>query len=630
MYEVHFGLSEKPFSIAPDPEYLYMSRQHREAMAHLSYGIEKGGGFILLTGEVGTGKTTLCRNLLKNLPDNVNISLILNAAMQKDELLPTICDELKIKYRKNASQKTLLIKLNQYLFDSYSKKRKTVLIIDEAQLLSRDVLEQVRILTNLETTKDKLLQIILIGQPELNDTLKRQDLRQLAQRVTARYHLNSLKQKDITDYVMTRLKIAGCVKPIFTKQALIKIYHLTQGIPRLINVLCDHSLIAAYSKDSRLVDVKAVKKGAKDMMLDDESNQSYMPLIPRKVVGICASLLLATAIWYGFSQSNNKAMVLRVQSVIHSITAVTTKKETGFNKEDQPITVAAVNENDTVSSHEILKATPDDTINFNSASNTQEESFIVEKAATTDLESINFDQLLSSEQANTTHIHAFRNLSLLWEMSLPSIMIDDLCSEVRKLKLDCYTGEGSLNELALYNRPAILFLENSTGSHRVILRGINDAEVLLQLGQSQVTATRSELEKLWNGKYLFFWQPPAVDYRLFQEGNSGTQIVWLRQQINFALLKNKKSGLDDTASSLYDTNLSQVVRDIQADAGIVVDGQVGLQTYMIINQMLGTRVIPKLESMSSELSSKIKTNLNAHLTDSENDSTRQKLGNKAL
>ena len=254
MYEAHFGLSEKPFSIAPDPQYLFMSRPHQEAMAHLSYGVQQGGGFILLTGEVGTGKTTLCRNLLKRLPENINLALILNAAVQKDELLQSICDELEIKYKKNDSQKTLLNTLNQYLLDSFAKKRKTVLIIDEAQLLSRDVLEQIRMLTNLETTKNKLLQIILIGQPELNDILKRQDLRQLSQRVTARYHLNSLRSEDITEYVTTRLKVAGCAKPIFTKQALIKIHRITRGIPRLINVLCDHSLIAAYSKDSHLVE----------------------------------------------------------------------------------------------------------------------------------------------------------------------------------------------------------------------------------------------------------------------------------------------------------------------------------------------------------------------------------------
>jgi len=271
LYESYFGLTERPFSIAPDPDYLYMSSRHKEAMAHLSYGLSQGGCFIVLTGEVGTGKTTLCRNLLTDLPDNVDVALILNANLGSTELLQTVCDELKVGYEDEASQKQLLDRINAHLLKTFAENRHTVLIIDEAQLLKRNVLEQVRMLTNLETTKSKLLQIILIGQPELYDMLSRNDLRQLAQRVTARYHLGPLERSDIDDYVNYRLNVAGCKQPLFSRQALNKLYALTSGIPRKINVLADHALLATYSQHKTLVDAKTVAKSAKEVFIVTKS-----------------------------------------------------------------------------------------------------------------------------------------------------------------------------------------------------------------------------------------------------------------------------------------------------------------------------------------------------------------------
>ena len=243
-----------------------------------------------------------------------------------------------------------------------------------------------------------------------------------------------------------------------------------------------------------------------------------------------------------------------------------------------------------------------------------------------------FNQLLSAEQANTSRIQAFRNLSDIWDMPLPSLLIDDFCTEVRKLELDCYVGKSSsLQELVLYNRPAILVLENLTGVHRVILRGVNETDANVQIGDTQITVTRNELEELWNGNYLLYWQPPAVGYRLFQQGNSGDQVVWLRQQINFALLKNQQTGLDDTVSSVYDEQLSQAVRNIQTSAGIPADGQVGLQTYMIINQMLNARTIPKLDMFDANLNAGVSpSDVNATIIDPSAESVNQESDEKAL
>ncbi len=307
MYESYFGLTERPFSIAPDPQYLYMSTRHKEAMAHLTYGLSQGGCFIVLTGEVGTGKTTLCRNLLSDLPDNVDVALILNANINELELLQTICDELKISYQEESSQKQHLDLINKHLLDTFAKNRHTVLIIDEAQLLSRDVLEQIRLLTNLETTKSKLLQIILIGQPELNDILARNDLRQLAQRVTARYHLGALRQNEIEEYVNYRLAVAGCRKPLFSKQALTKLHQLSDGIPRKINVLADHALLGAYSQNQPLVESSVVKEAAGEVFVaPSQKGSSFAKRLHALRWWVLAALLLMLniALWFYLSPGN--------------------------------------------------------------------------------------------------------------------------------------------------------------------------------------------------------------------------------------------------------------------------------------------------------------------------------------
>ena len=266
MYSAYFGLSEAPFSITPDPRYLYMSQRHREAMAHLFFGLKEGGGFVQLTGEVGTGKTTLCRCMMLRRGEKIDLALILNPRISELELLASICDELNIEYPQAFTAKSLLDRLNTYLLQSHADGRRTVLVIDEAQNLSREVLEQVRLLTNLETTKHKLLQIILIGQPELVALLDREDLRQLAQRITARYHLLPLSLDDTKEYIKYRLKVAGCDSPLFTRAALRKVYHMSRGIPRLINIICDRALLGAYSKNCHTVNLGIVSSAGKQVL----------------------------------------------------------------------------------------------------------------------------------------------------------------------------------------------------------------------------------------------------------------------------------------------------------------------------------------------------------------------------
>jgi general secretion pathway protein A len=266
MYKEYFGLKELPFSIAPDPRYLYMSDQHREALAHLVYGINTEGGFVLLTGEVGTGKTTVCRCLLEQIPENCDIAFILNPKLTVEELLATICDELGIHYPEgNTSIKIFVDTINAFLLDTHARGRKTVLIIEEAQNLSTDLLEQVRLLTNLETNQRKLLQIIMLGQPELRDMLSRPQLRQLAQRITARYHLGPLSKTEVAAYVNHRLSVAGARSKIFPDSTIGKVYRLSKGIPRLINLLCDRALLGAYVHGQNQVDKTTLSKAAHEV-----------------------------------------------------------------------------------------------------------------------------------------------------------------------------------------------------------------------------------------------------------------------------------------------------------------------------------------------------------------------------
>ncbi|XQW84205.1 AAA family ATPase [Thalassotalea piscium] len=284
MYTRYFDLKEAPFTIAPNPAYLFMSDRHREALAHLTYGLGDTGGFVLLTGEVGTGKTTICRSVMEQLPENTQAVFILNPTLSSLELLATICDGLKIRYKKTgATLNYFTDKIQAKLSKNHQENMNTLLVIDEAQHLQAEVLEQLRLLTNLETNTKKLLQVILIGQPELQQLLQRRDLRQLAQRITARYHLLPLTKIELKQYIQHRLAVAQCTRHLFSNSAIALIHQISKGIPRVVNLLCERSLIIAYSSNNTTVNRAIVKKAAIEALGEEAKVVSFWWGTPMKL-----------------------------------------------------------------------------------------------------------------------------------------------------------------------------------------------------------------------------------------------------------------------------------------------------------------------------------------------------------
>ncbi len=328
MYTSFFGLNEKPFSITPDPRYLFLSERHAEALAHLLYGVTESGGFIQLTGEVGTGKTTIVRSLLEQLPPDTRVALVLNPRLSPHEFLLTICEELRLplNLEQRGSMKAIVDALNQRLLEAHAEGQRVVLIVDEAQNLSPDVLEQIRLLTNLETAKQKLLQIILIGQPELRQLLARTDLRQLAQRITGRYHLEPLDGPETRAYIAHRLRVAGGGAEIFTVPAAKAIHHASDGIPRLINVICDRALLGAFSREQSRVNRRLARHAVREVA--GEERRSWRPWL----ASAAAVLVLAIAgvgLWqlrdlFGIEASSPAGTTLTDSVPAQSLPAATT------------------------------------------------------------------------------------------------------------------------------------------------------------------------------------------------------------------------------------------------------------------------------------------------------------------
>lgn len=540
MYLQYFGLHENPFSIPPDPHYLYLSRGHQEALAHLQYGLAEAGGFVQLTGEVGTGKTLLVRTLVERLPEGVDVALILYPVLTVAEFIAAICDELRVPHPgEQASLKQLIDALNARLLQTHASGRRTVLIIDEAQNLSRDVLEQVRLLTNLETTKQKLLQIILIGQPELAQMLAQPDLRQLAQRITARFHLVALTRKENFEYILHRCRVAGAKAILFDRKAMEQVYAASGGIPRLINVICDRALLGAYTRGRQVVDAAIVKRAAREV------GQGAMPkpwFSPRALAVASALVaVLAVAAWQWWPDWSRV-----IASGKHGAGTVSVQADSAG-----PDAVSAAGA--------IPVATATDA-----------------NAATTPAEPVSkLEASLASMQVRTDTESAMKDLFGRWGLDYSALAGASGCERALNAGLHCIYQTGTWNNLREHNRPAVIELQDSSShKHHVLVTALTADSVSLAMGGSPQEFDVQEVGRLWFGKYLLLWKPPAPGEEILRLGDRGESIVWLRD----ALARYRGEPLAAGASDLFDRELQAQLVQFQNRHRLAADGVAGANT----------------------------------------------------
>ena len=557
MYTSFFGLHEKPFSITPDPRYLFMSERHGEALAHLVYGVTESGGFVQLTGEVGTGKTTLVRSLLLNrMPDNADVAVVLNPQITVLEFLLTICEELHIDVPgQKDSTKALTDALNHYLLSAHADGRRTILVVDEAQNLAPAVLEQVRLLTNLETSKQKLLQIILIGQPELRELLGRNDLRQLAQRITGRYHLEPLTRDETAQYIEHRLRVAGALGEVVDAGAKKEVFRLSQGVPRLINVICDRALLGAYSQESRVITRRLIRRAADEVSGELERE----PLMHRfaMAAGLVSIVVIMASIW-----------------------SVTRNSEPGSIAADLAATIPPV-----VQAANTAEQTPQPDPISEADPRTEAATVVVPVQAT-----LSEELALAGEL--TSRDFALSSLFDLWGLEYKSGTLGG-CSQATSAGLACLYQRGSWNGLRQLNRPAVLAVVDESGnSHDVVLVAISsDGTAELSIGGVRVNHPVGEISDIWFGEFMLLWRPPGGAPVSLSPGSRGAEVVWLRQSLANINDSYISEAID---SDEYDNNLQKIVREFQRDNRLNVDGLAGRQTIILVNSLLGADGTPRL------------------------------------
>jgi general secretion pathway protein A len=535
MYAAYFGLKQEPFSIAPDARYLFMSERHREALAHLLYGLGGGGGFVLLSGEIGTGKTTVCRLFLEQIPADCNVAYIFNPKLTVIELLQSVCDEFHITVPRNdpllqPTVKDYLDPLNAFLLQAHAAGRNNVLIIDEAQNLSAEVLEQLRLLTNLETRERKLLQIILIGQPELRAMLARPELEQLAQRVIARYHLDALTPAETAQYIQHRLTIAGLERPLpFERKALERIHQLSRGVPRRINLLCDRALLGAFAGSRATVDRATVDQAAVEVF----GPPLGIPSPRRRTAAVLAVGLAAGAGLFA--------------AVSH------------VNRDAEPAPPVAVkSESSQAAGAAAMPAA----------------SVAVAKVAPTPARPASATATLLRDQDE-----AWRELARAWQVDPGE---GEPCRALQKEHLQCFSRNLTLASIRELGRPGILTLDAQSGAPRyAVLAGLTRDSATLRAAGTEQTVTLAALAARWQGDFATLWRtPPGYTGRL--PDGQGETVNWIATQL--AQLDGAPA---PSGRAVLDARLRSQLRAFQLAQGLAGDGQPGPMTLMQLNRAAG-------------------------------------------
>lgn len=526
MYEDYFDIKEPAFSIAVNPRYLFMSQQHREALAHLLYGVS-GGGFVMLTGEVGTGKTTIIRCLLEQLPDDTDLAIILNPMSDRVELLTSICDELGVGIPpKDPGIKQLMDSLSHFLLKNHERGRRTLLLIDEAQLLSVEALEQIRLLTNLETTTQKLLHIMLVGQPELKQLIGKPELRQLSQRITARFHLNPLSLKETQAYINHRLKVAGLPegRSPFPFAIVKQIHKISGGVPRLINVICERCLLGSYAQQTRQV-TREILRAAAVEILGSASPSTHKQTSHTKLIAGASvvTLLFAGLVFWNWQTKSltptNTSLVKHFSSAMSSTTSSATSSA-------PQVTIA------------------------------------------------------DHSYANYTDAE---NQFLLW-LGFPLAMENRPCSANSDAKFLCEKIKlSSWRDIQELGHPVILVLNTPEKFSRyVVLVGINSTHgLVLDENQTTTTIPLTNLGQRWTGEIFYLWTNPPGFENTLTLGDSGPTVEWVSQQ--FAKLDKQKNPLADDLLTL---NLQERLKIFQRSQNLNMSGNIDKATLQQLNLKL--------------------------------------------
>ena len=533
MYQQYFGLAEAPFSIAPDPRYLYLSQRHQEALAHLLYGVNGDGGFVLLTGEVGAGKTTVCRCLLQQIPASCDVAYVFNPNLTVGDLFSTICVGFGIAVPPgNVSVKMFVDCINAYLLDAHARGRHTVLIIDEAQNLSAVVLEQLRLLTNLETNERKLLQIILLGQPELASVLERPELRQVRQRIVARYHLGPLTQPEVAAYVRHRLEIAGAQRQLFPETLMGRVYRLSGGVPRVINLLCDRALLGTYVQEKERVDRATLAQAASEVFPNAPRRSLKLPLLMILIFVLGAAL--ATTLYRLDLRESETAAV--PASMAKPPAIATSPAKAAPVKAAEPLP---------------------ETLEWPAA-----------------------EPRARSEQI--AYAALFRTWGADYEWA-------DACRQAQGLGLRCRSARAGLDELRQLNRPAALLMRDDQGEFHAALVALDDKTATFVVGAEIRTVALGALAAQWMGQYTLFWRLPPDAHENIRKGERGPAVQWLINQ----LAQAHGQVADASKPPLFDDVVARQVKQFQLAQGLIPDGMVGPQTVMRL-AAVGDRLAPEL------------------------------------
>ncbi len=548
VYVEYFQLREMPFSITPDPAYLYLTPRHQEALGHLLYGTGQYGGFVQLTGEVGTGKTTIVRSLLEQKLPDVDVAMIHNPRQSEQEFVHSICDELGVQYpRDNPTLKMLVDALNAHLLRAHAAGRRTVLIIDEAQNLMPSVLEQVRLLTNLETAKEKLLRIMLVGQPELSALLARPDLRQLASRITARYHLTALTPAETREYVEHRLRIAGAVRPLFSAQSLQLVHNAAHGNPRLINIICDRALMGAYALREAQVTPQVLRTAAREA-LGEIDGDIRAPLRWRwielsLVIALFACLaMFAYTYWPWRDTAPPAPAVAAATSVPQPSPAA------------PPVMAPPAAE-------PAASATPEPT-----AAAT---AMLDADVHPTDLAA---DLGAASQPLSTV----LAQMVALWGADASSIDNKNLCEALKAQALECYRSSANWTDLRLMNRPAVLTLQvGDEGQRYFLLKSLDAERAVLLTALGPLSVPLSALDPLWNGEFLLLWRRDSQAIRI-DSTTRGSDVQWLYAQ----LVALQYLPAIESVPERMNVPMSEAVRRLQSARGLQADGVAGVRTLI--------------------------------------------------